>query len=830
MVEKIGDVGKVAPIYKGEWNVTTQYKKLDLVIISSTGSTYIAKQDNVGVPPEDNSSTWGIVALASNYTTGGNGMTPEEVEGIVNNILQNNDNVIKGSIDSAKVADKWAKPIKVNGVDVDGTSDVTITAVPSNNGNLVHQTGDESIDGNKKFEKPIEGSLHTKNVTSGTDMYRYAPEGSGDYFVDEETAKTLVNPPFGSEGFFLNVVVSSSEGVGRYINLTAINYLSAFKVTAVNFGGTSSEQVENKVKWSSELGDVAGGENTPLNAIFYHDKDHTTPANVATAKKAVDFQQGNYLALQHFARDEMSGDWFATAVLKNQPGAEQESVYISHMDSQGRFQDAMLILNGGHGSTIEISPSTEPGKPFMTVGTGNASYPYMLIQYMPGKSVDIKTEGKPINMPRMNRTKPSWNRVSNNGLMVQMDEGSASGISTITRVNYNASTGEFTHLTEPLKFDPQPIVNKYKGEIDLVNQGDAILEKSQITGNKNDTNPIFFFYSGARDDVAIHKGSLIVAIEVDEKTGELTELTPLKHVEEVVRPLVNNSTWLLEAEGIAIIRYDSPSATSDAVYGLAFGHAIGYPGSQFSQVNVFASSILHAGLALDYHASSINSQVIGLPKTKKLTDWSKDGRFKIAPQDFAEAVDTPWEFRSPDHSVDVVVVLENSKASYGSRYTQRLELQTAGERIVYERQVLHATYPLSTGAEQEPTVGTWFLVSQTSSGQKSLIKPWQTATTDFTIPSRTYFVGTSWLNTGDPELATEKLNGWIKTGDIQTTGNGSVLMLQTFIPMVAPTATNPKSGFYTRWVGVEKDPYGGGAKYAGTKGNWYRSDGSKVGA
>lgn len=77
MVERIGDVGKVAPIYKGEWNVTTQYKKLDIVITPSTGSTYIAKKDNVGVPPKDNSSNWGIVALASNYTARVSGITPE---------------------------------------------------------------------------------------------------------------------------------------------------------------------------------------------------------------------------------------------------------------------------------------------------------------------------------------------------------------------------------------------------------------------------------------------------------------------------------------------------------------------------------------------------------------------------------------------------------------------------------------------------------------------------------------------------------------------------------------------------------------------------------
>lgn len=58
-------IGRVQPLYKGEWQNNVSYKKLDNVLY--LGSTYVALQDNYGnVPDAEGSTFWQLIASKGN--------------------------------------------------------------------------------------------------------------------------------------------------------------------------------------------------------------------------------------------------------------------------------------------------------------------------------------------------------------------------------------------------------------------------------------------------------------------------------------------------------------------------------------------------------------------------------------------------------------------------------------------------------------------------------------------------------------------------------------------------------------------------------------------
>lgn len=60
------NLGKVAPVYKGNYNSATSYNELDIVFDITSGRSFIAKQPVNGnsLPTEDNieNDYWGLVA------------------------------------------------------------------------------------------------------------------------------------------------------------------------------------------------------------------------------------------------------------------------------------------------------------------------------------------------------------------------------------------------------------------------------------------------------------------------------------------------------------------------------------------------------------------------------------------------------------------------------------------------------------------------------------------------------------------------------------------------------------------------------------------------
>ena len=77
----IFDLGKIYPVYKGEWTSNTQYEVLDIVY--HNGSSYIAKQNNIHENPDGNPSVWGILALRGEIS---GALTPQQMNDIVHTV------------------------------------------------------------------------------------------------------------------------------------------------------------------------------------------------------------------------------------------------------------------------------------------------------------------------------------------------------------------------------------------------------------------------------------------------------------------------------------------------------------------------------------------------------------------------------------------------------------------------------------------------------------------------------------------------------------------------------------------------------------------------
>lgn len=79
------NLGRFAPIFRGNYNGTATYQPLDIVYYN--GSSYVAKQTTSGRTPSNN-MYWQIVALAGEFS---GTLTPEQQNAIVAQIITSND-------------------------------------------------------------------------------------------------------------------------------------------------------------------------------------------------------------------------------------------------------------------------------------------------------------------------------------------------------------------------------------------------------------------------------------------------------------------------------------------------------------------------------------------------------------------------------------------------------------------------------------------------------------------------------------------------------------------------------------------------------------------
>lgn len=87
----MASAGKVSPITRGNWSGSESYTRLD--IVSSGGSSYIAKKDSVNVPVS-NTEYWQLMAQGGissadrvSYDNTASGLTADNVQGAIDEVV-----------------------------------------------------------------------------------------------------------------------------------------------------------------------------------------------------------------------------------------------------------------------------------------------------------------------------------------------------------------------------------------------------------------------------------------------------------------------------------------------------------------------------------------------------------------------------------------------------------------------------------------------------------------------------------------------------------------------------------------------------------------------
>ena len=60
------NIGRVLPIFVGDWNNSSIYSKLDVVLYN--GSSWVAVETNSGETPDESAADWQLAARAGSWT------------------------------------------------------------------------------------------------------------------------------------------------------------------------------------------------------------------------------------------------------------------------------------------------------------------------------------------------------------------------------------------------------------------------------------------------------------------------------------------------------------------------------------------------------------------------------------------------------------------------------------------------------------------------------------------------------------------------------------------------------------------------------------------
>lgn len=81
------NIGRILPLFKGDWNDTAVYSKLDIVFYG--GSSWVALYENSGEVPDTSSTNWQMVAKGGSWTD----FSQEEKEELVQALVPYVDNI-----------------------------------------------------------------------------------------------------------------------------------------------------------------------------------------------------------------------------------------------------------------------------------------------------------------------------------------------------------------------------------------------------------------------------------------------------------------------------------------------------------------------------------------------------------------------------------------------------------------------------------------------------------------------------------------------------------------------------------------------------------------
>lgn len=88
------NLGKILPIWKGIWDPTVDYYKMDIVLWNS--NSWVALNDNINSEPTDNNSDWLCIARGSNYSD----WSEEDQEAFYSDLMNNMGDLIQQQVNN----------------------------------------------------------------------------------------------------------------------------------------------------------------------------------------------------------------------------------------------------------------------------------------------------------------------------------------------------------------------------------------------------------------------------------------------------------------------------------------------------------------------------------------------------------------------------------------------------------------------------------------------------------------------------------------------------------------------------------------------------------
>ena len=310
----IYNLGRVLPIFTGEYDNNKTYNNLDVVLYN--GSSYVAKNTTQGNLPTDENH-WAIVALAGT-------ISPEQVEEVEQQIIeyvQSQGYVIDSDYTHTDNNFTDAEKTKLDGLDLSTKQDTLESGIniKTINGNNILGSGNIEIEGVSDYEeltnKPsingttLEGNvnlatpqqLNTKQDTlvSGTNIKTINGNnilGSGNITIESEPA---VNP---FKGWFDNLtsLQTITPIIGDYAYVKGATTTDSIKIYECTTDGTWSDSGRE----FNSANDQSFATSQPLNEVHIKDENGDNvsgTADVLSAEAGIAIKNKTILGVQHIS-------------------------------------------------------------------------------------------------------------------------------------------------------------------------------------------------------------------------------------------------------------------------------------------------------------------------------------------------------------------------------------------------------------------------------------------------------------------------------------------------------------------------------------------------
>lgn len=179
------NIGRVVPVYKGDWDATVQYAKLDVVYQDSSKSSYVALKDNKNVDPStDNTHTnWGVLSRAK-YVVGSDDLTTA-----VNKVLTSGTQTIaninvkslkptisffggNGTTQTSSITETTPGTLSVNG-NMSVSGDLVATASLAKNLDHTVKLNNQVLDLRSGVANEITANTRLSFIDTGTDVSKH---------------------------------------------------------------------------------------------------------------------------------------------------------------------------------------------------------------------------------------------------------------------------------------------------------------------------------------------------------------------------------------------------------------------------------------------------------------------------------------------------------------------------------------------------------------------------------------------------------------------------------------------------------------------------------